>query len=77
MAAPPIRLTHAALAQVLPFVYTHMVSLSCTIYLCGSAFLKGLEFTQDASYTGARDADGAEPIWSPSDTTRAATAHGP
>jgi hypothetical protein len=27
--------------QVLPFLYTHMVSLSCTIYLTGSAFLRG------------------------------------
>eukprot|EP00326_Haptolina_ericina_P017331 CAMPEP_0181196452 /NCGR_PEP_ID=MMETSP1096-20121128/15475_1 /TAXON_ID=156174 ORGANISM="Chrysochromulina ericina, Strain CCMP281" /NCGR_SAMPLE_ID=MMETSP1096 /ASSEMBLY_ACC=CAM_ASM_000453 /LENGTH=309 /DNA_ID=CAMNT_0023286217 /DNA_START=112 /DNA_END=1041 /DNA_ORIENTATION=- len=40
---------YAASFQVLPFLYTHMVSLSCTLYLCGSAFLKGLQYTPDAN----------------------------
>jgi len=42
----------AANFQVLPFIYTHMVSLSCTVYLTGSAFLRGLEFTPESGITG-------------------------
>ena len=30
--------------QVMPYVYTHLVSLSCFLYLLGWAFLKGLLF---------------------------------
>ena len=32
--------------QVLPFIYTHLVSASCTLYLMFNAFLKGLAFQQ-------------------------------
>ena len=42
----------AASFQVLPFLYTHMVSLSCTIYLMGSAFLRGAAFTPEADLPG-------------------------
>ena len=35
--------------QVLPFIYTHLVSASCTLYLVFNAFLKGLEFGPDES----------------------------
>ena len=34
----------------MPFIYTHLVSLSCFIYLAASAFLGGVSFTADASY---------------------------
>ena len=34
--------------QVLPFIYTHLVSLCCTAYLFFFAFLKGLYFHPDA-----------------------------
>jgi len=37
--------------QVLPYIYTHLVSISCTIFLVGNAFLKGLYFEPDASLT--------------------------
>jgi len=37
--------------QVLPFIYTQLVSLACTIYLTASAFLKGVHFTPSNSYT--------------------------
>jgi len=36
--------------QVLPFIYTHLVSLSSTLFLAFSAFLKGLYFTPTAGY---------------------------
>ena len=36
--------------QVLPYIYSHLISMSCTIYLCVSSFLKGLAFSPDASY---------------------------
>ena len=42
----------AASFQVLPFLYTHMVSLSCTIYLLGSAFLRGAAFTPESDIAG-------------------------
>ena len=42
----------AASFQVLPFLYTHMVSLSCTVYLLGSAFLRGCAFTPEADLPG-------------------------
>jgi len=35
--------------QVLPYIYTHLVSLSCALFLFRSAFLVGLEFTPEAS----------------------------
>ena len=34
---------------MLPFIYTHLVSASCTLYLVFNAFLKGLEFGPDES----------------------------
>merc|ERR1719424_1869235 len=37
--------------QVLPYVYTHLVSLACTIFLLAHAFLKGLYFEPSASLT--------------------------
>ena len=37
--------------QVLPFIYTHLVSLSCTIFLLVNAFLKGMNFHPESSYT--------------------------
>jgi len=41
----------AASFQVLPFLYTHMVSMSCTVYLCGSAFIRGTAFDENAGVT--------------------------
>lgn len=35
--------------QVLPYIYTHLVSFACTVYLVALAFLKGLSFREDAS----------------------------
>ena len=35
--------------QVLPFIYTHLVSFSCTVYLLASAFMSGLAFQPGAS----------------------------
>lgn len=37
--------------QVLPFVYTHLVAMCCVLYLALTAFIKGLQFTPEASYT--------------------------
>ena len=37
--------------QVLPFVYSHMVSMCCTAYLLSSSFVKGLYFSPDATLT--------------------------
>ena len=37
-------------SQVLPFIYTHLVSLSSTLFLAFSAFLKGLYFTPAVGY---------------------------
>ena len=37
--------------QVMPFIYTQLVSLACTIFLVASAFLKGVHFTPKQSYT--------------------------
>jgi len=37
--------------QVLPYIYTHLVSASCTVFLLANAFLKGLYFVPGASYT--------------------------
>lgn len=37
--------------QVLPFIYTHLVSLTCCVYLIFNAFIKGLYFQPRASYT--------------------------
>ena len=37
--------------QVLPFIYTQLVALSCAGYLVSSAFLKGLNFIPGQSYT--------------------------
>ena len=37
--------------QVLPYIYTHLVSASCTVYLMFNAFKNGLYFQPDASYT--------------------------
>jgi len=37
--------------QVLPFIYTHLVSTACTFFLVINAFLKGLDFTPDSSLT--------------------------
>ena len=37
--------------QVLPFIYTHLVSLMCTLYLLFNAFIKGVYFEPGASYT--------------------------
>ena len=34
---------------MLPFIYTHLVSLSCTIYLLASAFVAGIEFQPDST----------------------------
>ena len=36
--------------QVLPFIYTHLVSMSSTIYLLFTAFTKGQYFDKDADY---------------------------
>ena len=38
--------------QVLPFVYTHLVSLCSVVYLMFHAFLKGLHFEPDAGCAG-------------------------
>lgn len=46
-----IKRLYAYYYQVLPFIYTHLVSASCTIYLVINAFLKGLYFTRDSEYT--------------------------
>tara|TARA_B110001452_G_scaffold67441_1_gene54283 strand:- start:173 stop:2179 length:2007 start_codon:yes stop_codon:yes gene_type:complete len=35
--------------QVLPYIYTHLVSLSCMIYLVASAFIKGAQCEVDES----------------------------
>ena len=35
--------------QVMPFIYTHLVSLSCFVYLMASAFLAGVSFTPGTS----------------------------
>ena len=35
--------------QVLPYIYTHLVSLSCALYLICFAFLMGTRFSMDAS----------------------------
>ena len=32
-----------------PFIYTHLVSLSCAIFLIGNAIIRGLYFQEDAS----------------------------
>lgn len=37
--------------QVLPFIYTQLVALSCTMYLVASAFLKGINFHPSNSFT--------------------------
>jgi len=37
--------------QVLPFIYTQLVSFACTVYLVVTAFLKGVLFTPDQSLT--------------------------
>lgn len=37
--------------QVLPYIYTHLVSLSCFTYLTLAAFLKGLHFEPGKSWT--------------------------
>ena len=37
--------------QVLPFVYTHLVSTCCVLYLILTAVVKGLQFEPDSSYT--------------------------
>ena len=37
------------LFTVLPYIYTHLISFSCVIYLVGIAFLKGLYFTPEVS----------------------------
>ena len=42
---------HAYTYQVLPFIYTHLVSLMCTLYLLFNAFIKGLYFAPEASLT--------------------------
>ena len=42
---------HAYTYQVLPFIYTHLVSLMCTLYLLFNAFIKGLYFEPEASWT--------------------------
>ena len=42
---------HAYTYQVLPFIYTHLVSLSSSLFLMFNAFVKGLYFTPEASYT--------------------------
>ena len=46
-----IKRLYAYAYQVLPFIYTHLVSSSCTLYLIVSAAIKGLEFQPDVSYT--------------------------
>ena len=35
--------------QVLPYIYTHLVSLSCAVYLLSLAFLMGAKFNPEAS----------------------------
>ena len=37
--------------QVMPFIYTHLVSICSTVYLMFFAFTKGLHFGPDAGYT--------------------------
>jgi len=37
--------------QVIPFVYTHLVSLSCFLYLGCTGFLSGFQFDEDASWS--------------------------
>ena len=37
--------------QVLPFIYTHLVSFSCAVYLVINAFIKALYFQPDATIT--------------------------
>ena len=36
--------------QVLPFIYTHLVSLAASTFLLANAFIKGMYYTPDASY---------------------------
>ena len=43
-------ITCTPIPQVLPFIYTHLVSLSSTLFLAFNAFLKGLYFTPQAGY---------------------------
>ena len=44
-----IKRLYAYAYQVLPFIYTHLVSLSCIIYLTFSAGVNGLRFHAEAS----------------------------
>ena len=37
--------------QVMPFIYTHLVSLACFIYLAVTAFLAGIKWKPDSSVT--------------------------
>ena len=34
---------------MLPYIYTHLISLSCALFLFRTVFLVGLEFTPEAS----------------------------
>ena len=36
---------------MLPFIYTHLVSMCCTVFLLFNAFLKGLYFQVGETYT--------------------------
>ena len=36
---------------MLPFIYTQLVAMCCTMYLVCTAFLKGINFTPDNSFT--------------------------
>ena len=46
-----VKRLYAHAYQILPFIYTHLVSLSCTIFLACNAFIKGLYFQPEVSYT--------------------------
>ena len=46
-----IKRLYAYAYQVLPFIYTHLVSASCTLYLMFNAFLKGLAFQPGETIT--------------------------
>ena len=48
--------------QVLPFIYTHLVSTLATFYLGSTAYLKGLFFEPDVSVVTGLSESSAHPI---------------
>lgn len=49
-AASALSRIYAQEYQVLPYIYTHLVSLACAVYLVTVAFLKGLFFEPSSTF---------------------------